>query len=98
MWNQVLVSTGGTCEAGSTLAACGLRTGGECRELLGVELLDHPEAAELALVAVEVAVVVRVTGHEAIAADVIERRHALDDVDGERQPRDPRSPRALSSR
>ena len=40
-------------------------------ELLGVPLLDHAEAAELALDAVEVAVVVGVAGDEPVAADPV---------------------------
>ena len=40
-------------------------------ELFRVPLLDHAEAAELALLAVEVAVVVGVAGDEAVAADVV---------------------------
>ena len=58
-------------------------------ELLGVPLLDHAEAAELALVAVEVAVVVGVAGDEAVAADVVVGLDALDHVHRERQPGDP---------
>ena len=86
MWNQVLVSTGGTWEAASTLVAGGqLPLGVERGELLGVPLLDHAEAAELALDAVEVAVVVGVAGDEAVAADAVVGLDALDDVHGERQ-------------
>ena len=62
---------------------------GEGRELLGVPLLDHAEAAELALLAVEVAVVVGVAGDEAVAADVVVGLDALDHVHRERQPGDP---------
>ena len=59
------------------------------RQLLGVPLLDHAEAAELALVAVEVAVVIGVAGDEAVAADVVVGLDALDDVHREGQPGDP---------
>ena len=53
-------------------------------------LLDHAEAAEFALNAVEVAVMIGVAGDEAIAADQITCLHSLDHMDGERQTRDPR--------
>ena len=62
---------------------------GERGELLGVPLLDHAEAAELALDAVEVAVVVGVAGDEAVAADAVVGLDPLDDMHRERQPRDP---------
>ena len=88
MWNQVLVCTGGTCDAASMLSA-GHVAAGERRELLGVPLLHHAEAAELALLAVEVAVVVGVAGDEAVAADVVVGLDPLDHVHRERQPRDP---------
>jgi hypothetical protein len=68
---------------------------GERRELLGVPLLDHAEAAELALLAVEVAVVVGVAGDEAIAADVVNGLDVLNHVHRERQPGDPRCTVAL---
>ena len=58
-------------------------------QLLGVELLDQPEAAELALLPVEVAVVVRVPGDEAVPANAVEQLDVFDDVNGERQARDP---------
>ena len=61
----------------------------ERRELLGVPLLDHAEAAELALLAVEVAVVVGVAGDEAVAADVVVGLDALDHMHREGQPGDP---------
>ncbi len=67
----------------------GIAAGVSARELLGVPLLDHAEAAELALLAVEVAVVVGVAGDEAVAADVVVGLDALDHVHRERQPRDP---------
>jgi hypothetical protein len=63
--------------------------GGERREFFAVPLLDHAEAAELALVAVEVAVVVGVAGDEAFAADVVVRGDTLDHVHRHRQPGDP---------
>ena len=63
--------------------------GAERGELLGVPLLDHAEAAELALDAVEVAVVVGVAGDEAVAADAVVGLDALDDVHREGQPGDP---------
>ena len=77
------------------LSAGGLRRRRERRELLGVPLLDHAEAAELALLAVEVAVVVGVAGDEAVAADVVVGLDALDHVHRERQPGDPRFAVAL---
>ena len=58
-------------------------------ELLRVPLLHHAEAAELALLAVEVAVVVGVAGDEAVAADVVVGLDALDHMHRERQPGDP---------
>ena len=88
MWNQVLVCTGGTCEAAAMLSAGSIAVG-QGGELLGVPLLDHAEAAELALLAVEVAVVVGVAGDEAVAADVVVGLDALDHVHRERQPGDP---------
>jgi hypothetical protein len=66
-----------------------LRRRGERGELLGVPLLHHAEAAELALLAVEVAVVVGVAGDEAVAADVVVGLDPLDHVHRERQPGDP---------
>ena len=89
MWNQVLVCTGGTCDAASMLSAGERRRRGERGELFGVPLLDHAEAAELALLAVEVAVVVGVAGDEAVAADVVVGLDPLDHVHRERQPGDP---------
>jgi hypothetical protein len=80
---------------GVDVGSAWLRTCGKGRELLSVLLLDHSEAAELALDAIEVAVVILVRGNEAIAADAVERRHAFDDVHRERQPRDPRIARSL---
>ena len=63
--------------AGSVAAAA------ERGELLGVPLLHHAEAAELALDAVEVAVVIGVARDEAVAADVVVGLDPLDDVDRE---------------
>jgi len=65
-------------------------SGGEGGDLFGVALLDHAETAELALGAVEVAVMVGVAGDEAILADGIKGLDALDHVHRERQPGDPR--------
>ena len=82
----------------SGINVCGLRklvTVAEGGKLLGVQLLDQAEAAELALYAVEIAVMVGVTSDEAIAADAIIRLDPLDDMDGERQSRDPRFAVAL---
>src|SRR5688500_13399557 len=56
----------------------------ERRDVLGVELVDAPEAAKLPLDAIEVSVMITVPADEAIAADPIEDRNALDDVDRER--------------
>jgi hypothetical protein len=53
-------------------------------------LLHHPEAAELALDAVIVTMVVGVARDEAILADRVPNLEALDDVDRERELRDPR--------
>jgi hypothetical protein len=61
----------------------------ERRQLLGVPLLHHAEAAELAIFAVEVSVVVRVAGDEAVAADVVIRVNPRHDVHWKRQARDP---------
>ena len=75
---------------GVDVVACGQRAAGRERgELLGVPLLHHAEAAELALLAVEVAVVVGVAGDEAVAADVVVGLDPLDHVHRERQPGDP---------
>ena len=54
-------------------------------KFLGVPLLDHAEAAELALVAVEIAVVIGVARHEAIAADLVVGFDAFDHMHGEWQ-------------
>src|SRR5262249_22010066 len=59
------------------------------RKLLRVPLLDHAKAAELALFAVEVAVMVGVASHEAIPTDMIVGRDLLNHVHGKRQSRDP---------
>ena len=53
-------------------------------ERLGVPLLDAGEAAELALVAVEVAVMVGEARDELRPVDVVVALDALDDVDRER--------------
>ena len=67
----------------------GCAAGGQNVEILGIPLLDHAEAAELALDAVVVTVVVGVAGHEVVAADVVVRLHPLDDVDREGDAGDP---------
>ena len=71
------------------MAAGSVAVASERRELFGVPLLDHAEAAELALFAVEVAVVVGVAGDEAVAADVVVGLDALDHMHRKRQPGDP---------
>ncbi len=86
MWNHVRVSTGGTWEAASTFVPAGkLLACAERRKLLRVPLLHQAEAAELALIAVEVAVVVGVAGDEAVAADAVVGLDALDHVHRERE-------------
>lgn len=57
----------------------------------GVLDLDHAEAAELSLGAVEVAVAVAVALDEGVAGDVVADLDAVDDVGRERQPRLPRA-------
>ena len=54
-------------------------------DLLGVPLLDHPEPAKLALDAIEVAMVIRVSAHEPVPADPVGRLDAFDDQHRERQ-------------
>ena len=99
VWNHVLVCIGGTCEAAAIFSPGGYcAAAGQRGELLGVPLLDHAEAAEFPLVAVEVAVVIGVAGDETVAADVIEGLRALDHVHRERQPGDPGFAVALSCR
>ncbi len=76
---------------GVLVVAGGQRAGrGQRGERLRVRLLHQAKAAELALFAVEVAVVVGVGRHEAAAADVVVGLDALHDVDGEGQAGDPR--------
>src|ERR1700719_67326 len=58
---------------------------GKHSESLGIELIHAPEAAKLALHAVEIAVMVFVAGDEPITADVVVSGDALDDVHRERQ-------------
>ena len=65
------------------VASGSVAIGGERREFFGVQLLDHAEAAELPLLAVEVTVVVSVAGDEAVAADVVVGLDALDHMHGE---------------
>src|SRR5262249_43165430 len=64
-------------------------TGAERGVLLGVPLLDHAEATELALNAIEVAVVIGITGDEAVTAEAVEGVDAFDHVHWEWQPGDP---------
>src|SRR4051812_42076196 len=64
---------------------------GQRRNLFGIDLIYAPESAELTLFAVVVTVMIGVAVDEAIAADMVVRFHARDYVDGERQPRRPRS-------
>ena len=68
------------------------------RELLCVPLLNHPEAAELALPAVKVTVVVSVASDEVIPADAVIDFDALDYVDWERNSGNPGTASALSAR
>ena len=63
---------------------------GECRDFLGVPLVHSPEAAEFALDAVEISVVVGVAGDEPVATDVVVDLHPFDDMDRERYAGDPR--------
>ena len=78
------MSAGGTCDAASRLVAAGsVPSAVRARELLGIELLDHAEATEFPLLAVEVAVVIRITSHEPVAANVVIGFDALDHVDRE---------------
>src|SRR5688500_6685418 len=58
-------------------------------ERFRIPLLDHAEAAELTLLAVEVAVVIGEARHEPSAAHMIERLDPLDDVHRKRRARDP---------
>ena len=64
-------------------------------ERLGVELLDHPEAAKLALGPVPVAVVIAVFGGELALGKMVDDFDARDDLDGKRQRRLPASRRTL---
>ena len=63
---------------------------GERRDLFRVPLFDHAEAPELALHAVEIAVVVGVAGDKAAAIDVVVGVNAFDYMHREWQPGDPR--------
>ena len=70
-WNQVLVRVGGEKCVGTGSNGVGpVAPAREVGEGLGVELLDHAEAAELALRPVPVAVVVAVLGRELAAGDL----------------------------
>ncbi len=59
-------------------------------KLLSIPLLHHAKAAELALDAVEVSVVVGVAGDEAVAADVVIGLDTLDDMYGKGNSGNPR--------
>ena len=81
---------------GVHVRSCGQRAAARERgELFRVPLFHHAEATELALLAVEVAVVVGVAGDEAVAADVVVCLDALDHMHREGQPGDPRLAVAL---
>ena len=67
------------------------RIRGDRPNLFGIPLLNHPEAPELALNAIEVAVMVGITRDKAVAADAVIRLHPLDYMHRERQPGDPRT-------
>ena len=73
MWNQVLVSTGGTLSGIDVVAGREIAAGGQSGEFFGIELIDPAEAAELAFDAVVEAVMVGVARDEAVAADAIDR-------------------------
>jgi hypothetical protein len=76
------------------IAAGGQRAARRQRgEFRGVDLLDHPEPAELALGSVEVSVVIDVAGEEAVAADPVIRLDRFDDLHGKRKAGDPRTAR-----
>ncbi len=61
----------------------------QCHALLCVPLLHHAEAAELALLGVEVAVVVGIAGHKDVTADMVVGFNALNHMDREGQPGNP---------
>ena len=65
------------------------------RELLGVPLLDHAEAAELALETVEVTMMVRVSSGEPGPSPIICNRHVFHAMHRKRELRDPRFSREL---
>ena len=54
-------------------------------KFLGVPLLDHSEAAELAFLPVKVAVMVGVARNETVVADQVMRLHTLHHMHRERQ-------------
>ena len=62
---------------------------GDCAQFLGIRLLDHTEAAELAFDSIKVPMVIGIARNEAIAADVVVNFLPLDDVHDIWQPRDP---------
>ena len=59
-------------------------------ELLGIELLDAAEAAELALHSIEISVVERLQTDEVVSRDEIVNMAALDYMHGKRKARNPR--------
>ena len=71
------------------------RGGLEHGQVLGVPVLDHAEAAELAFEAVVVPMVVGVPGGEPVPVNPVDGFDSFDDVDRERQPGDPRPPGRL---
>ena len=68
---------------------------GEAAVCFNVDLLDPPKAAELALHAVEVAVVITVGAGEAGLSPLIRHGHFLDAMNRKRQLRDPRLSRGF---
>ena len=100
-WNQVLVSVGGeNCvpPPARTESSSRAAPAVEVLEDLGVELLDPAEAAELALGAVPVAVVIAVLGGQLAAGEIIDHLHPLDDLDREGQRRLPAGLRLVEVR
>ena len=84
------MSIGGTRNTGSRLV--GPRGSGRRRrdaEIFAIPLIDACEAAEFALHAVEVTVMIGAAGLEAVAADAIAHFDARDDVNGKGQASDP---------
>src|SRR4030095_228138 len=54
-------------------------------DFIGIPLLNHTEPTELAFHSVEVAVMIGVTGDEAVAANAVVRLHTLNTMDREGQ-------------